>query len=235
MSTLEDLQDQLQSQSDQIQSQAVEIEELRKSASHKDAEIAKQLVEDEREGTLAQVRALLSKSIGESGESSHMGQVSPVDSVSEDDCDPLEESLQKKFQGEDSGDASDPTTDDISSAVCGVLNTWFRKIHSGTEIQETLKLCRRPFNASALKNIEINPEVKKNLSHQDEHKDQRLKWLSNAILKSAQPLSMCYSKLLRLEFFIKQANENHEEDALIPFDLDGNETCREFFRICVWV
>ena len=145
------------------------------------------------------------------------------DDGSEKEVDDFEVSLSQDFKGEGPKDDSDTTTDDISHTVCGALTAWFQQIHSGAKIQEALKQCKRPLNATALKAVQINPEVKKSMTHADEQKDQRLKWLCNAITKSTQPLAICSSKLLRLQFHIRKANEDTEGDAIIPVDLESNE------------
>ena len=62
------------------------------------------------------------------------------------------------------------------------------------------------------------------MTHADEQKDQCLKWHCNAITKSTQLLAICYSKLLRLQFHLRKANEDTEGDAIIPVDLESIET-----------
>ena len=75
--------------------------------------------------------------------------------------DDFEVSLSKDFKGEGPKDDSDTTTNDISHTVCGALTAWFQQVHSRAEIQEALKECKRPLNATALKAVQINQEVKK--------------------------------------------------------------------------
>ena len=47
--------------------------------------------------------------------------------------------------------------------IATVLHTWFRRIHSGIEVQEALKQCKRPSNADALKPIKMKEEIKNSI------------------------------------------------------------------------
>ena len=80
------------------------------------------------------------------------------------------------------------------------MENWSHKVHSGSEVQEILKLCERPEKCDALKVVQVNPEIKKWMNRQDEHKDQRMKWLCTTAPKAAQPLAKAWQQLSALEF-----------------------------------
>ena len=76
----------------------------------------------------------------------------------------------------------------------------------------------RPANANSLKLVTINEEVRGKMSRKDLLADQKMKWISNAIIKSASPIAVAWSKLLNLEIHIqkRQASVGVEGDTMIP-------------------
>ena len=135
-----------------------------------------------------------------------------------------EQKMNKDLESENAAEDSDPTGPKISQAIANCLQKWFRTIHSGSEIQTALKQCVRPENADALKVVTLNPEVKKKMQKPDEISDQRLKWLSTAAPKAAQPLVTAWSALSELEFEIQHDQEADQPvtDAFIPLKDDEN-------------
>ena len=85
-------------------------------------------------------------------------------------------------------DSDDPTGPAINESLVKALDLWFQNIHSGSAIQEALKQVKKPVNATALKPVIVNDEVKKSMCCQDWIEDQCMKWLSDAILKGVQPI-----------------------------------------------
>ena len=71
-----------------------------------------------------------------------------------------EKKLEKDLEDDIPKDLLDPTGEEISPPMAASLSRWFRTIHSGQEIQEALKNCVRPVNATALKVVKLNEEVK---------------------------------------------------------------------------
>ena len=229
--SFDNIQSQLDLQKLLLEAQASEIQQLHEIAAKKGHEDDTHSLDNARENNIIQIKELLKDNFGD-GPNPLMGDATMAkcirgptpDDRSEEEVDDFEASLSQDFKGKGPKDDSDTTTDDISHSVCRVLTAWFQQIHSGAEIQEALKQCKRPLNATALKAVQINPEGKKSMTHADEQKDQCLKWLCNAITKSSQPLAICYSKLLRLQFPIRKANKDTEGDTIIPVDLESNET-----------
>ena len=146
---------------------------------------------------------------------------------SEPEPTPLEKELLAQLSTEGSSEADDPTCDDIPRPMADCLIKWFREPHTGTEIQETLKLCERPKNAEALKVIQLNPEIKKWMSRADDHKDQRMKWLATVAPKAAQPLARAWAQLCEVEFAMQQDQDAAATptDALIPLNKEETEHC----------
>ena len=135
----------------------------------------------------------------------------------------------------------DSTTEDIPGPCVEIMREWFRGIHNGNEISEILKLCLRPKNCDSLVNVEINDEIKKLMDKTDQVADQRLKWLSNGILKAAGPLATAWGQLLRLEFSIQQKDQNPDDtadpdvefdpqDAMIPLNHEEEMNLSEIIR-----
>ena len=98
-----------------------------------------------------------------------------------------EQKMNKDLEEELPKDIGDPTGPKISQAIADCLQKWFGTVHSGHDIQETFKKCIRPENATALKAVQHNSEVKKKLNRPEEIADQCLKWLCTATPKAAQP------------------------------------------------
>ena len=115
----------------------------------------------------------------------------------------------------------DTTTEDIPGPCAEIMHEWFRGIHNGNEISEILKMCLRPKNCDSLVQVQINDEIKKLMDKPDQVVDQRLKWLSNGILKAAAPLATAWGQLLHLEFSIQQKDQNPDDtaDPDVKFDL----------------
>ena len=126
--------------------------------------------------------------------------------------------LASELEDEGPKDDSDPVGDPILAPMAKCLEKWFRTIHSGIEIQETLKSCIRPENATALKVVKINDEVKKKMERPDEIADNRMRWLCTAVTKTAQPLTKVWASLSDLEFELQQAQPADHEvtDAMVP-------------------
>ena len=126
--------------------------------------------------------------------------------------------LASELEDEGPKDDSDPVGDPIPAPMAKCLEKWFRTIHSGIEIQETLKSCIRPENATALKVVKINDEVKKKMERPDEIADNRMRWLCTAVAKTAQPLTKVWASLSDLEFELQQAQPADHEvtDAMVP-------------------
>ena len=95
--------------------------------------------------------------------------------------------------------------------MAATLHTWFREIHTGSDIQETLKRCERPENCECLKVVKINDEIKAKMQKPDEIKDQRLKWICQSAPKAAWPLATVWSELSRIQFFLQQNQPPEEE------------------------
>ena len=145
--------------------------------------------------------------------------------------DPVEASVEKDLEDEPPKEQEN-VTDPILQVCAATLQSWFRTIHSGMDINECFKSCARPSNADALKLVDINPEVKKKMFKGDDISDQRMKWISNAAIRSAQPLSIAWSNLLKLEFVIKACQENEiKTDAMIPLDAGQHFNLSESIRL----
>ena len=199
-----------------LESQQDQIKELQEQASLRESEALKQAEEDAAEPSASK----LAKVLTELG----YGKKNPPESPKS----PFEKYLEFELQAEGPKEDTDTTTDDIPATLAQTLVGWFCRIHSGSEIQEALRLCKRPANADALKIVSINEEVRKSMSRQDDIKDQRLKWLCCAIVKSVQPLTVAYATLTKLEHAIKRradgyAPDQPAPDAMIPLDADDNE------------
>ena len=82
--------------------------------------------------------------------------------------------------------------------MAATLHTWFREIHTGSDIQDTLKRCKCPESGDALKVVKINEKIKLKMQCPDEInglKDQRIKWLCQSSPKTAWPLATVWSEL----------------------------------------
>ena len=90
---------------------------------------------------------------------------------SSDEEDKEDDELQKTYNNSIAdaipSDTDDPTGPAINQSLAKALDYWFRDIHSGSEIQEVLKAVKYPENATALKQVVVNDEVKKFMSCQD--------------------------------------------------------------------
>ena len=145
----------------------------------------------------------------------------PMDQDIEEEKDPYDEFMEKSQGHNRKTTDGDPLCDAIHPAIVESLHQWFREIHTGTDIQETLKKCERPENCDALKVVTINKEVKDKMSRSDEIKDQRMKWICNAAPKAAWPLATVWNELLRIEFHLQQEQDpsSDVEDAKLPLTL----------------
>ena len=62
------------------------------------------------------------------------------------------------------------------------------------------------------------------MNKQDDHKDQRMKWLCTVAPKVAQPLTKAWQQLSALEFAMQQEDvEEDVTDAFIPIEKDGDQ------------
>ena len=145
------------------------------------------------------------------------------DMEEEDKLSPLDKHLHQSLQNEGLKDDNDPQCSKVPSSIADALELWFWKIHSGSEVQDIIKQCECPKNCSALKVVQINPEIKKWMNRQDEQKDQRMKWLCMAAPKAAQPLVCTWHQLAELEFAIQQDQDPTKdiEDAMVPLSNKG--------------
>ena len=148
--------------------------------------------------------------------------------------DPLSASIAKSLAGEIDEETLDPTTSAIPQVCVDMLDRWFRNINTGSRIQEILKTVERPSNANSLKIVTINEEVRSKMSRKDMLADQKMKWISNAIIKSASPIAIAWSKLLNLQMHIQKRQNavGVEGDAMIPIannepDLNISEVIRD--------
>ena len=89
----------------------------------------------------------------------HVDNTGDGDLDTEDELSPLDKHLQQSLQNEGPKDDNDPQCGNVPTSIADVLKLWFRKIHSGSEVQDILKQCERPANCSALKVVQINPEI----------------------------------------------------------------------------
>ena len=198
-------------------SQQKEIKSLQDAAAKKSEQDALQITEDRRENNMAQIKSLLRDTFGSKVPTLNFSD-DDQDAENEEQEDPFTSSLAESLAAESSDGDADQVSEHIPEPICMVISQWFRNIHSGTQIQETLKLCKRPKNCDALKYVEINPEIMRSINKQDIIDDQRMKWLSQAAIKSAQPLAAAWSNMSKLEFVIQQRQPASEEvtDAMIP-------------------
>ena len=111
----------------------------------------------------------------------------------------------------------------IHDACVQSLNQWFWEIHSGSDIQGTLKQCKHPENCDSLKVVTINKEVKDKMSRADKIKDQRMKWLCNAAPYAAWPLASVWNQLLKIEFHIQQQQDPNKEIEDVKFNMAVGE------------
>ena len=121
-------------------------QELKAAAEKKSQQDALQAAEDRRENNMAKVKDLLRDTFGSKV---------PTLRFSDDQQDPEADEIQNEedhtasFTAQTAG-SDYQIADDIPQPTCTDIAKWFRHIHSGTEIQETLKLCKRPKNMSKL-------------------------------------------------------------------------------------
>ena len=138
--------------------------------------------------------------------------------------------LEKDLEDDIPKDLSDPTGEEIPPPMAASLSRWFRTIHSGQEIQEALKNCVRPVNATALKVVKLNEEVK--LQRQDEINDNRMRWLCNAVPKTVQPLVKAWATLSDFEFELQQTQppDSLPTDAMVPVTEERQLNLSEVIR-----
>ena len=197
---------------DLLTSQQEEIENLKAAKDRSTVEADTTATEDENENSTVKTNAFKNwflKTISfdpakPNGGDSSSANPNPEASTSAAPATPLVKSIQKSVEKTSSVDQTDPTTDAIPQICVEMLNCWFRTIHPGNKVQEKLKTVKHAENADILKRVVINDEIRKRMERPELVADQRMKWLSNAILKCAQPLSSAWAKLLNLQHIIQE-------------------------------
>ena len=179
--------------------QQAEIKKLKDDAAQRSAS-ASQGTSD-NQNLLSSIKEIVDISL-----SRRYGEDSDPENLDSSDDDPQEEDeLQKTYNDSVSDavptDADDPMGPPINPSLAKALDHWFHNIHTGGEIQEALKSVKRPENATALKQVVVNDEVKKSMSRQDWIKDQKLKWPGGV-----RPLRTPLEPPLQIKKFTKDPN-----------------------------
>ena len=144
--------------------QQAEIKKLKDDAVQCSASASQSASNDQTQSLLSSIKEIVNTSL-----SRRYKEDSEQDNLDSSDDDPQEEDeLQKTYNDSVSdtvpADADDPTGPAINPSLAKALDHWFRNIHTGSEIQEALKSVKRSKNATALKQVVVNDEVKKSMS-----------------------------------------------------------------------
>ena len=182
--------------------------------------------DDQRENAVAQFANFLKESLAQCSSTTGNTEVTPAE------VDPFKQAIAKSLANETREDDSG-LADKVPDVVDRTLLTWFRQVHTGSEIREVLNECLRLSNCTALEPVTINEKVQKLMTKSDTMKDQKLKWITTGLLKSAQPVTTAWAQLLKLEFHVrchdypefdlqmdKEVNFD-PPDAMIPLDKDN--------------
>ena len=215
-----------------LDEQKKEIDILKEQAEHQKKEWELKLSEEIYDAKVEKYRKLYKEAFG--SDQLALPSFTPTPPVPDIDPQPeqseYEKKLEKDLENDIPKDLSDPTGDDIPLPMAASLTHWFQTIHSGQEIQDTLKDCVCPQNATALKVVKLNEEVK--LQRQDEINNNRMRWLCTAVPKTTQPLVRAWATLSDLEFELQQTQpaDSLPLDALVPITEDRQLNLSEVIR-----
>ena len=226
---------------DRLEEQREEIELLKEAADRQKIEFEERLKEESYDAKVEKYNKLYKEAFGTDPPALlQFSQVptptpSPTPNPEQDqgqEQSEYDKRLTSEFEEEIPRDELHPTGDDIPQPMADCLQRWFRTIHSGHDILETLKLCTRPANATSLKTVKLNEEVAKKLDRPDEIKDNRMRWLCNALSKTVQPLTKVWASLKDLEFELQQAQPADQDvtDAMVPIMPDRSLNLSEVIR-----
>ena len=145
---------------------------------------------------------------------------SSSDSDSEVEPDPQMQELMQEYQSSKPKYLEDPTTDDLPEPLAKTLETWFWSVYSKEEVKAELAKPLRPANAPALIPTRINEAVFRSISAQGLSHDMPSRFIQNAFMKAAQPISIVWSKLIALENHLKATGLDLKVDFTSNLSID---------------
>ena len=115
----------------------------------------------------------------------------------------------------------DPTSDPISEHLVPILKAWWWETPDKDKAKEILASCLRPANADTQKPVLVNEEIFKKIGQPGRDADQPLRYLHNAIVKSASPIVTVWDQLLKAESTIQDLKQATDGQAILTLP-DGS-------------
>ena len=97
----------------------------------------------------------------------------------------------------------DPTCAPIAAHLIPPLEKWFWSPYPADDIKKSIEKCRRPTNANAVRQNWINEEMYHKIGSKGKKYDQKLRYINNSLLRSAQPATIVWDKLAAMEAALK--------------------------------
>ena len=121
----------------------------------------------------------------------------------QDHLDPFMQEIMQEYEVTKPKYLEDPTTASIQVPLATMLETWFWSVYSNEEVKNELCKTSRPANAPALIPTKINEAIFRSLSPQALTKDMPTRFIQNAFMKAAQPVSIVWDTLIQFENHLK--------------------------------